>query len=93
MNSIRFIIALWFALVAAAQSGESPTNAYKIVFLDSKGERLGVAMVFSPALVKADRKEFTAKCSVELLPNKGDGEEVKWFKRLMPEGKNCDVDI
>jgi hypothetical protein len=93
MNSIRIIIALWFALVAAAQSGGSPTNAYKIVFLKSKGERLGVAWVFSPPLVKADREEFTAKCSVELFPNKGNGEEVKWFKRLMPEGKNCEVGI
>lgn len=93
MKLFLALITIVVGLAPLARAVDDPTNAYLIEFLDRTGKPLAKAKVLSNQFEKANKKPYDAACQIELLENKGEGEEVKWFKRLLPEGGVDNVQI
>lgn len=89
---------VWVLLLGAIVLGqeESPAlepDAYRIVFLDSRSNPIATASIVTKEFTKQDRKAKKEKCRIQLAENTNTGKEVTWFKRIIPDGGEREVEI
>lgn len=92
-----FTTIVWAVLLAGLQGQEKKAaaepNAYHIVFLDSQTKPLASATIVTKEFEKKEQKPKILKCLIKLMENSNTGKEVKWFKEIIPEGGERDIEI